>query len=459
MEIPKVVLVGRPNVGKSTLFNWLIGQRYALEHDAPGVTRDWLARLLPDYGVELLDTGGFDFQGEALSRAVFIHSEEAIRASQHICWVVDGSIEPTLVDEAWADWLRRTGVPITILLNHSDKARDRDTLQAQWLVLGWPVIWTSAAHRRGFPELQALLAQEGRMESVVEAVSSLPRVVVMGQPNVGKSTLYNALLGRERVTVFNEPGTTRDVIAERVETEDFSFELLDTPGIARRIPDVVERFSTQHAWDLLTKVDVGLLLLDGSRLPSTQDVALFSKMCERIGVVILVCNKADLVANDYREEFMNAWSLQARFVGQWPVVWISAKTGKGIKGLLKRVQLGIERLHQPLSNAELTEMLLSAQAAHPPVMVKGRRVKLRYAHVVSRYPLKILVHGKQTEALPADYLRYLTNTFRAHFQLEGMGIQWECRSDHNPFAGQVNTLTPRQERSKKRLMRYVKRKK
>jgi GTPase len=462
--LPVIALVGRPNVGKSTLFNVLTRTRDALVADVPGVTRD------RQYGYGrsgerrfiVVDTGGLIETPRGIEQPMAVQTQRAIEEAGRVVFVVDGREGLTPSDRFVAEVIRRSGRPVVVAVNKSE-GRDDDIAVSEFhaLGLGEPRA-VSAEHRQGIEELvDAALEGVGppAEETVPEGGHGDIRVCVVGRPNVGKSTLINRLAGEERLIAFDEPGTTRDTIMVPFERDGRHFTLIDTAGVRRRarVEDAVEKFSVIKTLQAIEEAHVVIGVLDARDTVAEQDATLLGIVAERGRALVIAVNKWDHVTPEQRTGIREQLADRLRFLDFAPVHFISALHGSGVGELMQSVQSAYEAAMRDLPTPELTRVLEGAMQQHQPPLVRGRRVKLRYAHQGGRNPPVIVIHGTQAERTPEDYRRYLANCFRQAFDLRGTPVRVEFRSEDNPFAGRRNKLTPRQKRRRQRLIRHSKR--
>jgi len=460
--LPVIVLVGRPNVGKSTLFNRLTRTRDALVADLPGLTRDrqyGVGRVGPRPYV-VVDTGGIAAGGEGVEVLMERQVQHAIAEADCVLLLVDARDGRTAADESIAAELRRTGRQVRLVVNKSERL-DRASANAEFyaLGLGEPVP-ISAAHGRGVKPLmdELLEAFPPAAESAAEAVEEGVRVAVVGRPNVGKSTLVNRLIGEDRLVVFDQPGTTRDSIRVPFERAGARYTLIDTAGVRRRtrIDEAIEKFSVIKTLQAIEEANVVLLVLDAQAGVTEQDASLAGHIVDSGRSLVVAINKWDGLAPDQRERVKSEFDRRLGFLGFAERRFVSALHGSGVGDLLGAVDAAYASAVRDLKTPELTRILEEAVQAHQPPLVHGRRIKLRYAHQGGRNPPLIVVHGNQTEHVPAAYRRYLEQRFAGALRLRGTPVRVEFRTGVNPFEGRKNPLTPRQVQKRKRLVRFVK---
>ncbi len=458
-----IALVGRPNVGKSTLFNRLTRRRDALVADAPGLTRDrrYGVAEFGDRSCTLIDTGGL-FDVTAVGGLMAQQAAVAIDEADLVLFVVDARAGLTPTDIDIADQLRKSNRRVVLVMNKIDGAAS-DIADAEFSRLGFAAqVQVSAAHGRGMGSLQeALLAALPPVseEPLPEAEGpARMRVAVIGRPNVGKSTLVNRWLGEERQVVFDAPGTTRDAIEIPFDHDVGRFTLIDTAGVRRKgkVEDVVEKFSVVKALAAIDSADVAVVVIDASEQLVEQDLHLFGYAIDRGAGLLIAVNKWDGLTSDQRDSVKTELDRRLEFAPWAPIHRISALHGTGVRGLLEDVKRVYEAGRFEVSTAFLARILTEAVEQHAPPSSKGRRIKLRFAHKASGHPPTIVVHGNQTHAVPESYTRYLENRFRSALNLVGMPVRIVYKTGVNPYAGRRNELTPRQQASRKRLMRHVK---
>ncbi len=462
--LPVIALVGRPNVGKSTVFNVLTRTRDALVADVPGVTRDrqYGFGSTERYRFIVIDTGGLIESPKGIEQPMAVQTQRAIEEADHVVFVVDSREGLTTADRFVADVIRRSGKPAVIAVNKSE-GREDEVAVTEFHALGFGEPRAlSAAHRQGIEELvDAVLAgtEPAGPEDQPAPEGRDVRVCVIGRPNVGKSTLINRLIGEDRLIAFDEPGTTRDTIFVPFERDGRRYTLIDTAGVRRRarVEDGVEKFSVIKTLQAIEEANVVVGVLDAQDTVAEQDATLLGIVADRGRAMVIAVNKWDHVSTEQRAEIRDQLAQRLRFLDFAPVHFISALHGSGVGELMQSVEAAYEAAMRTLPTPELTRVLEAAIKQHQPPLVRGRRIKLRYAHQGGRNPPVIVIHGTQAERTPEDYRRFLGNSFRQAFDLRGTPVKVEFRSETNPFAGRRNPLTPRQVKSRKRLMRHVRR--
>ncbi|APZ44616.1 ribosome biogenesis GTPase Der [Acidihalobacter ferrooxydans] len=463
-----VALVGRPNVGKSTLFNRLTRSRDALVADIPGLTRDRKYGLgrIGSGNYLVIDTGGLGEEVDAIDLLMSGQSRQAMREATHVLFLMDGRAGVTAGDEHLAQELRTLGKPVTLVINKSDIAnRDLALAEAARLGLGAPV-FISAQQGSGVEALiDDIVPANDPIEpgdATLEDAADRPiRIAFVGRPNVGKSTLINRILGEDRVVVFDRPGTTRDAIDVPFERDGHAYTLIDTAGVRRRarVNETIEKFSVVKTLDAIKSADVVILVLDAQAGVSEQDAHLIGLVLDAGAALVVAINKWDGLDGSDRESVKRGLDLKLTFLDFAERHFISALHGTGVGTLFNAVLKAHASAHCEVSTADLNRLLEGLVLAHQPPMSRGRRIKLRYAHLGGHRPFTVVIHGNQTERLPGAYKRYLANGFRRALHLVGTPVVVEFRTGDNPYAGKRNTLTPRQEHSRARMLRHFKRRK
>ncbi len=462
--MPTLALVGRPNVGKSTLFNRLTHGRDALVADVPGLTRDRRYGLaeIDDRTCNLVDTGGLFGDPGALQDALEHQAQLALDECDGVLFLVDGREGLCPGDEEIAQRLRRLNKPIVLVVNKMDGVRE-DAALAEFSRLGiGDVALISAAHGRGLANLAALLAPQLPLAQDIEPPTDdgAIRVALIGRPNVGKSTLANRLLGEERQVVFDAPGTTRDAIEIPFARDGQAFVLIDTAGVRRKgkVAGVAEKFSVVHSLQAMEHAHVVLLVLDAQEGVVDQDLHILSYAAQAGCGVLVVVNKWDGLSAAQKDATRATLDRRLAFAPWIATAHISALHGTGVGNLLQAVKRIYRAGEFDVSPSQLTNLLTHLVSAHPPPLVRGRPVKLRYAHKGGVHPPRILIHGNQTQSIPASYKRYLENGFRDALDLTGNPVVIDLRGGDNPYAEKRNALTQRQLNRRQRLIQHRKRK-
>ncbi|MCX7055703.1 MAG: ribosome biogenesis GTPase Der [Proteobacteria bacterium] len=463
--LPVIAIVGRPNVGKSTLFNVLTGTRDALVADLPGLTRD------RQYGYGrrggrylVVDTGGLVVSPSGLETLMVAQTDVAVAEADRVLFIVDQRSGPTPEDAAVAARLRRSGKPVILVANKSEGVESELAgLEFHSFGLGAPLA-ISSTHGEGLDNLVARFMHGLPPDSAADFAAELEverdaiRIAVVGRPNVGKSTLINRLIGEERLVAFDEPGTTRDSVHVPFERDGRHYILIDTAGVRRRskVEDVIEKFSIIKAMQAIDEAHVVIGVLDGHETIADQDATLLGHVAERGRALLLAVNKWDHIPESQRDHIRNQLELKLPFLDFAQRHFISALHGTGVGNLLAEANRAAKAAFKELPTPELTRVLEAAIEAHQPPLVRGRRIKLRYAHQGGRNPPVIIVHGNQVLQVPEAYRRYLVNTYREAFRLQGTPVRVEFRQDANPFAGRRNELTERQVKKRRRLIKHSK---
>ncbi len=464
--IPVIALVGRPNVGKSTLFNRLTKTRDALVANYPGLTRDRKYGEGEMHGRKfmLIDTGGITGEEEGIDTVMAEQSMLAIDESDAVLFIVDSRDGLTPTDRQLAKYLREKQRKVYLVANKIDGINP-DIATAEFFELGLEDVYpTTAAHGRGVKSL---------MEDVLEPFPEIDldaneekddrgiKIAVVGRPNVGKSTLVNRMLGEERVVVFDMPGTTRDSIYIDYEREGRKYTLIDTAGIRRRknVKLSVEKFSIVKTLQSVSDANVVVLLIDAHEGLVDQDMHLMGSAIDAGRAIVVAINKWDGLETDSKDWIKSELKRRLRFVDFADIHFISALHGTGVGHLYESIENAYSSATDKLGTNRLTKILEDAVMVHQPPLVRGRRIKLRYAHAGGQNPPVIVIHGNQVDDIPNHYTRYLEKTFRRELDLHGTPIRVEYRSSDNPFAGKKNKLTSRQVAKKRRLMKHVKKKK
>lgn len=466
--LPVIALIGRPNVGKSTLFNRLTRSRDALVADYPGLTRDrkyGFGKLGP-IPYLVIDTGGVAGGEEGIEEAMVEQTIVALQEADLAIIMVDGRSGLTAADEHVAALARKHAKKTWLAVNKAeglDEAMANSEFHA--LGIGEPIAVSAAHGDRIAALMEEVLAvfqspepDEDEDDVVEDEEDRELKIAVVGRPNVGKSTLINRLLGEDRLVVFDQPGTTRDSVAVPFERNDRKYVLIDTAGIRRkaRVSEAIEKFSIVKALQAVEKAHVVIAVLDAQDGVTEQDVSLLGLMLQRGRALVVVTNKWDGLSPEKRKKVRDDLERRLPFLDFAERITISALHGTAVGDLLPAVERAYRAATRDLSTTELTRELEAAVMEHPPPLVRGRRIRLRYAHQGGRNPPVIVIHGNQTERTPESYRRYLINRFRKTFKLKGTPVRLTFKTSDNPYKGRRNKLTPRQERKRSRLMKRVK---
>ncbi len=437
---PTLVIVGRPNVGKSTLFNRLTRSRRALVADRPGVTRDYQSDTASAAGrrFTLVDTGGIGVSGEGMEAAVQERALHAARQGDVLIWLVDGRVGHTGVDQELAQRIRRLRKPCLLVVNKTENTSP-ELAAAEFHALGMQAtVSISARHGDGVSHMleQALAlhrqaparempptAPPAALETNPDTYSESMRIVVMGRPNAGKSTLVNRLLGSERMLTSEIPGTTRDSVASDLKRQDLHYRLVDTPGVRRRarVSDPLEKFSVAKALEILEASDTMLLLVDARLGAAAQDVRLYREARRRGKSILVALNKWDGLAASERRRASDSLDLMLRFDQGRRVHPISALQGSGLGGLFKDLEYIRAAMQLKPGTARLTRILNELLIKHPPPGVgRGQRARLLHAHLGGRRPLRVILHGRRLQLIPKFYQRYLERGFSQALEPRGL---------------------------------------
>jgi len=494
--IPVVALVGRPNVGKSTLFNRLTRTRDALVADFPGLTRDRKYGRAEVEGREfiVIDTGGIDGTEEGVETRMAEQSLLAIEEADVVLFMVDARAGVMPADKQIANHIRSRQKPTFLVANKTD-GLDPDSAVVDFYSLGLGEIHAIAAsHGRGVTSLleTALLpwmdevdprevTEEDENEAYWAALAAkesgeapeeeeeeafdptgLPiKLAIVGRPNVGKSTLTNRILGEDRVVVYDMPGTTRDSIYIPMERDGREYILIDTAGVRKRgkITDTVEKFSVIKTLQAIEDANVVLLVIDAREGISDQDLSLLGFILNSGRSLVIVVNKWDGLTQEIKDEVKETLDYRLGFIDFARVHFISALHGSGVGNLFESVTEAYDCSTKRVNTSMLTRIMNMAAEDHQPPLVRGRRVKLKYAHAGGYNPPIVVIHGNQVKDLPDSYKRYLMNYFRRSLNVMGTPIRIQFKEGDNPFAGKRNLLTPTQQRKRKRLLSHLKKNK
>lgn len=460
---PVVAIVGRPNVGKSTLFNCLTRSTRALVADEPGVTRDRLYGVVEfeHHSFILVDTGGIVESGTDLEEQMLQQTRLALQEADVVLWVVDAKTGLLHQDQVIIKSLRTINKPLILVVNKSEGMAP-EIASADFQRLGIKqYVATAAAHRGGIHELETAILENLPQREAEPAPVIAPdaiKVALVGRPNVGKSTLTNRLLGEERVVVFDAPGTTRDSIYIPYEKDGKSYVLIDTAGVRRRgrIDEKIEKFSVFKTLRAVEEANVVVLLLDATENITDQDLHLLGFIEQQGKSLIIAVNKWDHLPEDQREFIKSELERRLDFVSYAKIHFISALHGSNVGHLLMSIDQAYASATRVISTSMINDLLAQAVIVHQPPLVRGRRVKLRYAHIGGHNPPTIIVHGNQVASLPRAYQRFLAHFFREKLHLVATPIKIIFREGENPYKDRKNALTQRQYQKRQRLIKQRK---
>lgn len=461
---PVVALIGRPNVGKSTLFNQLTRSRQALVADLAGLTRDrqYGDATFEDKSFIVIDTGGIgevDDGDGTIDDYMAAQSHTAIHEADMVVFVVDTRAGITGADKTIAKQLHTLGKPVLLVANKIDGVHEAAVNEFFELGFGEPFPM-AASHGRGVSNLLETLTKDIPTNDEADTAPEGLRIAIIGRPNVGKSTLVNRLLGEDRVVVFDMPGTTRDSIYIPYERDGRHYVLIDTAGVRRRgrIDEKVEKFSVVKTLQAIKDAHVVILVVDAKESITDQDLHLLGYALEAGRAMVIAINKWDGLGADQKDFIKLEMDRRFNFIPYVKTHMISALHGTGVGNLYPSIHRAYDSAMFDISTSRLTQILQDAVTAHQPPMVGGRRIKLRFAHLGGHNPPIIVIHGNQTSQVPNSYKRYLENEFRKVFKLEGTPVRVEFKQNANPYAGRTNGLTEAQkERKRRQVQKFKKR--
>jgi GTP-binding protein len=445
---PVIALVGRPNVGKSTLFNRLTRSRDAIVHDLPGVTRDrhYGDGRLGGRPYLVIDTGGLEPAAEGVYVEMARQAAQAVAESDAVVFLVDGRAGLMPGDRAIAADLRKKKGRVHLVVNKTEGMQSHTAVaEFHELGLGEPMA-ISAAHGEGVADLVDVVLEEfPQADEEADEAHGHPRVAIVGRPNVGKSTLVNALVGEERVIAFDQPGTTRDPIEVPFERAGRRYTLIDTAGLRRRgkTGEGAEYFSIVKALQAIEAANVAVLVLDAAEGVTEQDAHVAGYILERGRAVVLAVNKWDAADKDARQKMKSEVEWKLGFLNFAEVQTISAKEGKGLPALMRSVDAAFGAAMAKLSTPKLTRVLIAAIERQSPPKSGLVRPKLRYAHQGGMNPPRVIIHGNALDRVPDSYKRYLEGFFRDKFALVGTPMRIEFRTGRNPYAPRKDRTRPR----------------
>jgi len=476
--LPTIAIVGRPNVGKSTLFNVLTRTRDALVADFSGLTRDrkFGRGVVGDRDYLVIDTGGLTAGEADIDDMVTEQALLAVEEADSVLFIVDGRAGLTGEDQEIAQRLRTYSRKIHLVINKSE-GLERAMVSAEFHQLGFPHLHViAAAHGRGIgdmieevldefplppqPEESDEYFYEDDEEPIIEEEEDLTiKVAFVGRPNVGKSTLVNQILGYERVIAFDQPGTTRDSIEIPFERDGQEYVLIDTAGVRRRsrVEEMIEKFSIIKTLQAIEFAHVVVILLDATEGMTDQDANLIGSVLESGRCLVIAVNKWDGLSAEKRNSVKFDLTRRLHFVDFADIHFISALHGTGVGLLFKSMFKAWSAAHRQVTTSQLNQILERIVEKNPPPIVQGRRIKLRFMHQGGIHPPRFVIHGNQVKSMPEHYERYLINQLRNILKLHGTPISLSFKQGENPFEGRKNPLSPRQVHARKRMMRHVKR--
>ncbi len=436
--LPVIAIVGRPNVGKSTLFNRLTRSRDAIVANRPGLTRD------RQYGYcqqeeqhfIVVDTGGIGENEDAIDDLMAEQAFQAIEEASVLLFMVDARDGLTASDQAVAERLRKYNKPTLLVLNKIDGIVV-DEASSEFYQLGFDeILPVSASHGRGIQSLfQSVLPLLPETKDIQDTVARGIKLAIVGKPNAGKSTLVNRMLGEERVIVSDVPGTTRDSIFVPMERRGKEYTLIDTAGLRKRakVHDLVEKFSSIKTLQAIQEANVVVCVLDAREGIAEQDLKVLGYVLEAGKALVIAVNKWDGMSDDDKKMIKTELNRRLSFVSYAKIHFISALHGTGVGDLFRFIDQAYRSSMKKISTPEATRILEQAVFDHQPPMVGGRRIKLRYAHVGGHNPPIIVIHGTQTKSLPLSYIRYLENYYRDALKLVGTPIRIQLKTSENPY--------------------------
>ena len=460
---PVIALVGRPNVGKSTLFNRLTRTRDAIVGSLSGLTRDrqYGRGVIGDFDYVVIDTGGLTTEQGGIAKPMADQVMQAINEADLIAFMLDARDGRLVGDETIAEMLRLQSVPVLPVVNKID-GQDLAIVGSEFFALGLGnPIYISASSGQGVTQLinQRIASYPGiSMENDDRETKAIGiKIAVVGRPNVGKSTLVNRLLGEERVVVFDAGGTTRDSIYIPFERDAQNYTFIDTAGIRRRgrVVERIEKFSIVKTLDAILDANVVILMIDARDGVVEQDLHLLGHILDAGRALVIVINKWDGLNSDEKDNIRSDLERRLTFIDFAKIHFVSALHGSGVGNLYGSLHRAYESATRGIKTSDLNTILQQAVINHQPPLVRGRRIKLRYAHLGGINPPRIVVHGNQTDAVPESYKRYLEHRYIDALKLEGTPIHLEFKTGDNPFKEKRNKLNHRQISRKRRLMDFV----
>ncbi len=463
MNSPVISLVGRPNVGKSTLFNRLSKSRQALVSEYEGLTRDRQyakINLGENKHCTIIDTGGLTNEDSLIDVAIHEQVLSALDESDVIFFLVNNRDGITSLDFEIAAQLRKIKKNIILVCNKAEGLDQSSAAEFFELGLGNPVL-ISAEHNQGIDELinVAIPLLPENLEDENQEIKGIA-VAILGRPNVGKSTLINRILGEERVLAIDLPGTTRDTIFIPFERDNQKYTLIDTAGIRRKrsVAEKIEKFSIIKAIEAITESHVVVLVLDAHEGVTEQDASLLGMIADKGRALLIVINKWDGLDDYQKSEVKRKLDIKLSFVNYASVHYISALHGSGVGKLFSYIQKSYNHAGSRFSTSMLNKILESANDAHQPPPVSGKRLRLKYVHQSDVFPPTFTLHGNHLQSIPKSYERFLKNFFIKALKISNTPIRLEYKSGDNPFKDKKNKLSARQIQKKRRLMKFAKKK-
>ena len=465
MSLPIISLVGRPNVGKSTLFNRLSKSKIALVSDFEGLTRDrqYANIKIKDKHCCIIDTGGITNNENLINSAINTQVEQALKESDIVYFMVSQKDGINALDIEIATLLRKIKAEIILICNKSENSNKKDLLEFYELGIG-EVIAISAEHNKGIEELinkTFTILNKYEYAKDIKSVNLEGIVVAMfGRPNVGKSTLINKILNEYRVLATEIPGTTRDSIFIPFTKNKQPYTLIDTAGIRRKrsVNNKIEKFSIVKTLEALNLCHVAILLLDASEGITEQDASILGMIDTEGKALLIVNNKWDGLDDYQKKEVKRKLDIKMSFINYASIHYISALSGFGVNKIFQTINKAYKNAQTKFSTSMLNNILIKANEAHKPPMTKGRRSKIKYIHQSGIFPPTFTLHGNNLDNMPNAYVNYLKNFFIKELEISNTPVKFNFKTANNPFKDKKNKLTNRQIQKRKRLIKFVKNK-